>query len=91
MVVKGYHGADSNRGDPPGLAEPAMGCACSPGPENGTAGAFSMVRRGGGRAAQNAWLASSARYLQVGARCDSHVTGGARVIPSMDPGRRSRS
>ena len=47
MVVKGYHGADSNRGDPPGLAEPAaVGCACSPGPENGTAGAFWFAEGG---------------------------------------------
>ena len=81
MVVKGNRGANSSRGDPPvGLAEPAVGCACSPAPENVTAGAFWCSARlapaEGGPAAQNAWLATSARYLQVGTRCDSH-TGGA--------------
>ena len=38
--LKGNHGTDNSRDKPPGLAEPAVGCECSPGPENGTAGAF---------------------------------------------------
>ena len=30
---------------------------------------------------KNAWLAPSARYLQGGARCDSHVGGGGQGDP----------
>ena len=34
-----------------------------------------------GARGSNAWLAPSARYLQVGTRCDSHIGGGPQGDP----------
>ena len=40
-----------------------------------------MPRGRGGARGSNTWLAPSARYLQVGTRCDSHIGGGPQGDP----------